>query len=393
MRPRKSIFDQAASYYTRQNYFAYNLRQQEVEDLDARKNITDRAKWTWARLKFIFLKSEQPGWLVKNGKPMSTQALANVLRRRQPDTLQNDLDQLLDSGILKVHKGFICDPGVIADEEERKRLGKHRGNTEEPCRDFEETPRKHQNSLSGHTDVSNSRNSSNKGTAGDRVSNQMSGNSNSMSSRTTTRRTTATVQTDKDSQDNAHTSAAPSGAASALIQKYEHLREEFPNIDFEAALAKLASHFSGQKDFSEKQVRGWLKKERPINSAGKPVKPKTPKKSKPKKSHEKSQSTVTRETAVDVDQQRKAEEARKAQEAAQLKRDEAKRQLDAECDQIVRDNCNYNGTEGKGLKFWRRADRRIIETNLRHVIYTKPEGTYDKPAMMEAIDRYLAANN
>jgi hypothetical protein len=190
---RKSVFDQAGSYYLRQNYFAYNLRREEVEDLDARKNISDRAKWTWVRLKFVLLKSEEPGWLVENGDPMSIQSLATILRRYQPKALQKDVDELVQNGILKIHDGFLCDPHMVAEEAERRRnaarseksLAVFTGNSEESLA-------KQPKQTSGRPDVSNPQNGSGKGSSGDSFLEQTSGNSNSSRISTTIRSTETT---------------------------------------------------------------------------------------------------------------------------------------------------------------------------------------------------------
>jgi hypothetical protein len=193
---RKSVFEQAGSYYLRQNYFAYNLRREEVEDLDARKNISDRAKWTWVRLKFVLLKSEEPGWLVENGEPMSMESLAVALRRLQPKAVKKDVEELIQNGILKVHDGFTCDPHMIAEEaEKRRKAGKSGESLADLPEDSPESLAKQPKQTPAGADVSNLPSSSGKGSAGDPVSKQTSANSSRISSTIRSTETT-TVQTD-----------------------------------------------------------------------------------------------------------------------------------------------------------------------------------------------------
>ena len=257
--PRKSIFDQAGSYYLRQNYFAYNLRREEVEDLDARKNISDRAKWTWVRLKFVLLKCEEPGWLVENGEPMTIQSLATILRRRQPDTLRKDLEELLQNGILKLHDGFICDPRIVAEEADRRRkAGKSAETSDDFLEDSSETSGKHQKQTSAGADVSNPPNGSGEGSSGDPVSKQTSANSNSTTNSTTKRSTMSSstvvnsTDTRKDSAPDARESSvtrttdnSPDFGAFSESRRHaadywitEELREMFGHLDLQAEVTR-----------------------------------------------------------------------------------------------------------------------------------------------------------
>jgi hypothetical protein len=119
MNPKKSIFDLAASTLERNGYWYFKTATAEVEDLDSRRDVSLAAKWTWIRLKCVFVKSEQYGVLMEDGEPMTIESLAVTLRRRRVDTLKKEIDELLRAKVLKMLDGYIVDPVLVGREKNR----------------------------------------------------------------------------------------------------------------------------------------------------------------------------------------------------------------------------------------------------------------------------------
>jgi hypothetical protein len=119
--PRKSIFDLALSSIAGRKNWHLNTRIEEIEDLAARRRVSVEAKWTWIRLKGVFLRSELPGLLMENGEPMTMESIARELKRDYSAVLKREIDELINAGVLKKLGEFICDPATLSDYVEHKR--------------------------------------------------------------------------------------------------------------------------------------------------------------------------------------------------------------------------------------------------------------------------------
>jgi hypothetical protein len=275
MNPPKNIFDLAPSTFARKNFWFVKLRKDEIEDLDARKDISVEAKWTWVRLKSIFKQSEQPGWLIENGEPMAMQSLAQKLRRRRVDALEREINELLRGGIIKKHDGFIYDPGTLSDELEAEREAERKEKASKSGVKEELNCSKTGVQLSAYGDSSNAQVVDNQQSRNSATKVQLSGSSSIRSS--TTKRSTTTTEAHRSAPHSAATDAPLTNGTTGTTTvppdcvayapnpaELDQWQAEHPNIDVRAVYKKWRKHCEkhGQPISLERWL-GWLQRERP----------------------------------------------------------------------------------------------------------------------------------
>jgi hypothetical protein len=267
--PPKGVFDLAPSTLERKQFWYVNLRTEEIEDLDARKDISIQAKWTWLRLKAVFLKSEQPGILVENDRPMTMEALAIHLRRRKSSipVLEREITELLENRVLRTHAGFIYDLATLADAVElfRKKTRKSLGSFEEVLQRFPKVfPKFWENSvfeLSASADSSDAVSEDESEEDSGKGENSNIRSSHSQNSSPTKRRTTGLLDKDRSARESAGTGPTNDDspdlpAVAGIPANWEaELTPLYPDLNLDAEFRKWAKRCA--KDRHEK-TREWF---------------------------------------------------------------------------------------------------------------------------------------
>jgi hypothetical protein len=287
MNPRKPIFDLAPTTLDRKQRWYINARTEEIEDLDARKTISLEAKWTWIRLKGVLAKSEQPGILIENGEPMSSEALAVELRRRPSSVrkLEREIQELLNDRVLRKHKGFIYDYTTLSDEwsryqKKRRESGEDSESFEEVLGRFPEVfpkfyqsfPKFSQNSISETSAPADSSNGFSEGESkkfSQNSKNQTSGSSKS-SIRNEVTNTGLIAEAHRSAQnsagtiapltENGQTTAPSSSAYTADDSELTRQSAEFPDIDVRAEYSKWRAYCQKHdQPATRERFVGWLR--------------------------------------------------------------------------------------------------------------------------------------
>jgi hypothetical protein len=230
------------------------------ESVDKMKNpgIPADAKVTWILLQPILKRSEAPGYLIEDGKPMSVADLAIDLWKDE-ESLTNDIEVLIKFRWLRRdERGVVLDPVMMLDQPATAFL---RGGGNVDSQALTETS--HQNGSDDHSTAEKSNSKKKKKTnvrESFSSSSSIDSNSDNMTGLT-------------DSHASPRLEVASSGSPQ-LDQWIKELTTEFQNLNVAEVAKKWLDHCrKNNQPLTRERLVGWLQREKP----SKPAVKRTPK--------------------------------------------------------------------------------------------------------------------